>query len=64
MPFTQGSHPIQIFLPEGSDEPFAEYIRLRALHGCFDHLRPKCASEASNLLEKMASRSWRIKQYA
>jgi hypothetical protein len=35
----QRDHPIRAFPPEGTHEPFAESIGLRALRGCFDHCK-------------------------
>jgi hypothetical protein len=58
----QGNHPIQTLPPKGPDEPFAECIGLRALHWVLITVRPRCAAEVSNPLEKIASWSWRIKR--
>ena len=39
MLFGYGDNPIQALTPEGPDQPFAERIRLRAAHRCFDDFK-------------------------
>src|SRR5271163_5187806 len=39
MLFGEGNDPIQALPPEGPDQPFAERIRLRAVHRCFDDFK-------------------------
>ena len=63
MLFGYGNHPIQAFPPEGPDQPFAERIRLRAAHRCFDDLKAHVRDRSIEPVEKIASWSCRINRY-